>query len=112
MSQENLETLRDGFAWFRESGKSPAHLATDDFVWDMSHFDGWPEQPTYEGIEGANDFLAEWGGAWDDWVVGVQEMHEAGEKVVAIVRQTGRSKLTGTSTEMLIAMVWSFRGGK
>ena len=49
MSQENVEILLGGYEWFRAKGKFPAHLATPDFVWDMSHFEGWPEQQVYEG---------------------------------------------------------------
>src|SRR5947209_4132180 len=112
MSQENVETLREGFAWFRENGRFPAHLATADFVWDMSHFEGWPEEQVYEGMKGADEFLAGWGSAWDDWRVDVEAMHDAGDKVVTILRQGGRSKASGMRAEMSFAMVWSFRDGK
>src|SRR6185437_2271117 len=77
----------------------------------MSHFHGWPEQQVYEGMKGANEFLAAWGGSWDDWVVEVQEMHDVDERVVSIVRQRGRSKLSGMLSEMSFAMVWTFRDG-
>lgn len=111
MSQENLETLRAGHMWFREHGRFPAHLTAADFIWDMSHFHGWPEQQVYEGIEGADEFLASWSGAWDDWLLEVEAMYDAGEVVVSIVRQSGRSKLGGMPTEMSLAMVWTFRDG-
>jgi len=111
VSRENLETLRTGYDWFRDHGCFPDHLATPDFVWDMSHFHGWPEQQVYEGMKGANEFLAAWGGSWDDWVVEVQEMHDVDERVVSIVRQRGRSKLSGMLSEMSFAMVWTFRDG-
>jgi ketosteroid isomerase-like protein len=111
MSQANLETLRDGYSWFREHGRFPAHLATDDFIWDMSHFQGWPEQQVYDGIEGADEFLSAWSGAWDDWRLEVLAMYDAGDSVVSIIRQSGTSKLGGMATEMSLAMVWTFRDG-
>ncbi len=78
----------------------------------MSHFHGWPEQRVYEGMEGANEFLAAWGDSWDEWVVEVQAMHDVGERVISIIRQRGRSKLSGMPSEMSFAMVWTFRDGK
>lgn len=113
MSSGNLETLRGGYEWFREHGnRFPAHLATPDFVWDMSRFHGWPEQQVYEGAEEAAGFISAWGETWDEWELDVEEMHEVGEDViVAIMRQRGRSKLSGMLSEMSLAMVWTFRDG-
>jgi ketosteroid isomerase-like protein len=112
VSQANVETLRGGYEWFREHGRFPAHLATPDFIWDMSHFQGWPEQQIYQGVEGADAFFAEWGDAWDDWTVEIEAMHDAGDRVVAIVRQRGRSKMSGVLADMSMGMVWTFRDGK
>jgi DNA phosphorothioation-dependent restriction protein DptG len=78
----------------------------------MSHFHGWPEQQVYEGAEGADEFLSSWGSTWDQWELDVEEMYDVGDKVVAIVHQHGRSKLSGMLSEMSLAMVWSFRDGK
>ena len=115
MSRQNVETLLGGYEWFRVHGRFPAHLATPDFVWDMSHFEdlyGFLEQQVYEGAEGADDFFAEWGSAWDDWEVEIEALHDLGDKVLAIVKQRGTSKLSGTPAEMSMAMLWTFRGGK
>jgi ketosteroid isomerase-like protein len=112
MSQENVDTLLGGYEWFRVNGRFPAHLATPDFVWDMSHFDGWPEQQVYEGVQGAEDFLAEWGSSWDDWEIEIEAMHDVDDKVVAIVHQRGRSKISGMPVESMMAHLWTFRDGK
>jgi ketosteroid isomerase-like protein len=83
-----------------------------EFVWDMSTFRSWPEQQTYDGIGGAMKFLADWAGFWDDWQLEVEDLRDAGDKVVAIVRQRGRSKATGLPVDMHFAQVWTFRDGK
>ena len=111
MSRENVKTLERGYAWFSEHGRFPGHLATPDFIWDMSHFHGWPEQQIYEGIDGANEFLASWVSAWTDWRIEVEAMRDAGAKVVTVLRQGGVSKVSGMQTEMSFAMTWSFRDG-
>jgi ketosteroid isomerase-like protein len=78
----------------------------------MSHFHGWPEQQIYEGVEGAETFLREWLAAWDDWELEVEAFHDAGNRVVALVRQRGRSKTAGMPVEMYFAQVWTLRDGK
>jgi ketosteroid isomerase-like protein len=113
VSQESVDILLGGYEWFRVNGRFPAHLATPDFVWDMSHFDyGLQEQQVYEGAQGADDFFAEWCLAWDDWEVEIAALHDLGDKVLVIVKQRGRSKLSGIPAETLMAMPWTFRDGK
>jgi len=112
MSQEDLEEVRRGYDLFAETGKFAAELATDAFVWDMSHFAGWPEQQLYVGVDGAQSFLDEWVAAWDDWQLDLESLHDAGEKIVAVMRQRGRSKATGMPVDMSFAQVWTMRDGK
>jgi ketosteroid isomerase-like protein len=83
-----------------------------DIVWDMSTFQGWPEQPTYAGIEGARRFLAAWADAWEDWTLELEELVDAGDRVIGIMRQSGRARATGIPVEMRFALVWMFRDGR
>jgi ketosteroid isomerase-like protein len=78
----------------------------------MSTFRGWPEQQTYSRIEGARQFNAEWAGAWDDWELEVEDYIDAGERVVVLLRQRGRSKATGIPVEMRLGMVWTIQDGQ
>jgi uncharacterized protein len=112
MSQQNVEAIRDAYERFRASGAFVRELATPDFVWDMSHFEGWPEEQVYEGAEGAEGFLGDWTSAWDDWTLDVVALHDAGEQVVAVLHQRGRSKATGLVVDMSFAQVWTMRDGK
>jgi uncharacterized protein len=107
MSQENVDIIRRGYEHFRVSGEIRAH---PDLVWDVSRL-GWPGQQIYSGPEGANQFNAEWVDAWDDWELEVEDCVDAGERVVVIVNQRGRSKATGIPVDMRFAHVWSFRDG-
>ena len=45
-------------------------------------------------------------------VLEVEELHDAGDRVVAIHRQHGRSRSTGIRADMSFAMVWTLRDGK
>jgi ketosteroid isomerase-like protein len=112
VSQENVEIVERGFNHFRATGDFLGDVVASDFVWDMSKFRGWPEQPLYEGIEGARRFIADWRDAWDDWQLEVDAFHDAGDKVVVITRQRGRSKATGMAVDMHFAQVFTLRDGQ
>jgi ketosteroid isomerase-like protein len=111
MSQANVDVVREGLEEFLATGEFAEQFVTRDFVWDMSKFGGWPEQQIYEGSEGARSFLRDWLDAWEDWELEVDALHDAGEQVVAAMRQRGRSKTTGLPVDMRFAMVWSVRDG-
>jgi ketosteroid isomerase-like protein len=112
MSQENVEIVREGYERFAATGEFVGDLATDDFAWDMSNFHGWPEQRVYEGAEGARAFLGEWVAAWEDWEIELEALHDAGDRVVALLHQRGTSKQGGMPLEMSFAQVWTLRDGK
>ncbi len=110
MSQTNVDNLSRAYERFIATGEFSGDFAPD-FVWDMSTFQGWPERQTYEGVEGAREFMADWLEAWEDWQLEVEELLDAGDDVVALLRQRGRSKATGLLVDMEFAQVWTFRDG-
>lgn len=112
MAPDNLEVQRRGYEHFRATGEVLDEIVDPEFVWDMSTFGNWPERQTYEGVEGMREFLTTWVSAWEDWVLEVEELHPAGDKVVAIVRQRGRAKETGLPVDMHFGQVWTYRDGK
>ena len=113
MSQENVDTVRRAYEHFRATGDVLPEALDLDFVWDMSKFGGWPERQTYPGIEGARQFLADWSESWEDWEVEqLDDLRDAGDRVVGAYRQRGRAKATGMPLEMDFAQVWTFRDDK
>ena len=107
MSQENVELMRRGFEHWIATGEFIAHR---DLVWDVTEL-GWPDQQIYYGPDGARQFF-DWAEAFDGWKVEVEEYIDAGERVVVICRQQGRSKATGIAVDMQFAQVWAFEGGR
>ena len=112
MSQENVEIVRRGFEHFIRTGDFLADAVAPGFVWDMSTFRGWPEEQYYEGIEGAREFIATWRDAWEEWEMDLEELHDAGDQVVAVVRQHGRSKSTGLEVDMTFAQVFTVESAR
>jgi len=112
MSQPSAHVVRQLYAHFLERGTPDPEGYTDDFVWDMSTFAGWPEKQQYPGYEGMTEFLSEWIGAWEDWELELRDVIDAGDEVVAICKQHGRSKASGLEVDMTFAQVWTVRDGK
>jgi ketosteroid isomerase-like protein len=111
LSRANLEIVRRGWDHFLATGELLDEILAPDFAWDMSTFRGWPEKGLYLGVEGARSFLRDWTAPFDDWTIELQALHDAGERVVSVCRQRGRSKTTGIPVEMLFGMVWTVRDG-
>jgi uncharacterized protein len=112
MSAENVEITRGGYEHFLETGEPAVDLQAPGFVWDMSTFGNWPERQEYVGPEGVREFLTDWVSAWEDWRLEVRDLIDAGDDVVAIVHQSGRSKTTGLEVDMDFAQVWTIKDGK
>jgi ketosteroid isomerase-like protein len=112
MSAENVGIVRLGYDEFLATGELVERITAPEFVWDMSTFHGWPERQTYEGPEGTREFLTDWVGAWEDWRLEVRELIDAGDDVVAILHQSGRSNTTGLEVDMDFAQVWTIEDGK
>jgi uncharacterized protein len=111
MSQENVELLRAAYDYVSRTGEAPPEAVHPEFVWDTTTFRGAILPGTWEGIEGTNEFLADWLENFETWSVDIEEIVDAGDKVVAVIRQHGEPKHGGPEVEMRLAQVWTFRDG-
>jgi ketosteroid isomerase-like protein len=115
MSQENVERVREGFEAFNEGGVPAMAEAfwASDVVWDMRPT-GVPGLGTYEGAEGIGAFMDEWLSAFNasDWQIEASELIDAGDQVVAVIRQRGRGAASGADVELEAAQLITVREGK
>jgi ketosteroid isomerase-like protein len=111
MSQENLDLLRRGYEYVERTGEILREGAHPDFVWDTTTFQGGMLRDTCVGVDETNAWLAEWLGSFEDWSLDIEEVFDAGDQVVAIVRQHGTAKHGGPEVEMRVAQVWTIRDG-
>ena len=111
MSQENVDLLRRGYEHVENTGELLREVARSDFVWDTSTFRGAIRPGTFVGVDETNAWLADWLDSFEDWSIVIEEVFDAGDQVVAIVRQRGTAKHGGPEVEMRVAQVWTFRGG-
>ena len=66
---------------------------------------------TCVGVDETNGWLAEWLEGFVNWSIDVEELFDAGDRVVTIVSQRASAKHGGPEVEMRLAQVWTFRDG-
>jgi ketosteroid isomerase-like protein len=111
MSQENVD-----LAWSVVGDLGALFdLFDEEIVWDVSGFANPPLREIggihygkSEVIQASRRYV----GAWDEYRFGVEEVIDAGERVMLCVHDSGRGKISGVPVEMNYFLVWTFRGGK
>jgi ketosteroid isomerase-like protein len=115
MSEENVEAVRRIYeAVARRDVATPFDFYAKDIVWDLSN---WrpaelDSTPVYTGHEGVRKAWRDRLSAWGEVDYEVEELMEAGDRVVAVIRdrQVGRS--SGVPVEASHAAVWTLVDGK
>jgi ketosteroid isomerase-like protein len=111
MMQENLDLLRRGFEHVARTGELLPEIGHPDFVWDTTTFRGGINPETCVGLDEANRWLARWVEGFENWSIDVEEVFDAEDQVVTIVRQHATPRHGGPEVEMRFAQVWTFRDG-
>jgi ketosteroid isomerase-like protein len=112
MSQENLELLRRAYEHVAKTGELLAETMTPDVVWDTTTVSSVGlNLKRCVGFDEANRWLAEWTEAFENWTLEVEEVVDAGDQVVAVVRQHAKAKHGGPEVESRFAQLWTFRDG-
>jgi ketosteroid isomerase-like protein len=113
MSQENVETVRDAFAAYNRSDLDAwLEYCTDDI--DYRAAEGAPDDPgPIHGRDALRAYVQDWLDMFDDFQSEPVELIDAGEdKVIAVIRISGRAKLSGVETGLTYAALYTFRDGK
>ena len=113
MSEENVKTLRDAAETFKRGDLDTwAGYLADDI--DYRAVEGAPDD--HGPIRGKDALLAyvqDWQDTFDDFVSESVELIDAGEdNVVAVIRISGRAKLSGVETDLTYAALYTLRDGK
>jgi ketosteroid isomerase-like protein len=64
------------------------------------------------GLEGFRTIWTEWMSPFESFRIEVEEVIDAGDKVLSLVHQTGVTKTGGVQIESRAAAVWTIRDGK
>jgi ketosteroid isomerase-like protein len=124
MSQQNVEGVRRALALYQSpegvarlaSGELDLKFVADDVVWDASELNKLiPDLAgVYHGHEGVRTYWRRWLEAWRDIEYEVEDVLDAGDEVVALIRnQRQWGRRTGIATEIApYSMVFGFRDGR
>ena len=111
MSQENMEVVRHAHQALND-GDIDALLALCDVDFRLDMSDRIFNPAVYEGHDGIRRFYSEVRDIWDSYVWEPEELLEAGDNVVALLRSTGRGRGSGVEVERRTAMVWTVPAGR
>jgi ketosteroid isomerase-like protein len=113
MSQENVEFLVDYLQRGTDGGvDAVAEFWDPDITWRPAEgaIDDFGEM---HGPEAVRRYIQDWFDMFDDLAVIAEELVDAGDdRVVAVLRMTGRAKLSGIETEIRFSVVYTLRDGK
>jgi ketosteroid isomerase-like protein len=70
------------------------------------------EGTVYRGLDGFLEFWQDWLGPWESFGIETEEYLDAGDKVVQLARQVGRTKTGDMPVESSGAAVMTFRDGR
>jgi ketosteroid isomerase-like protein len=109
MSRENVEVVRRSFAAFENGDLDRLRdLVTDDLIVYRAEPDG----ATSLGLNGFLQLTADWTEGFTDWTPLPQEFTDAGQRVLARVRQSARGEASGVPVADDFWFVFEFRGAR
>ena len=111
MTDENLKLVSSAYeALNRGDVEVVVDLCEPDFELDMSQRVFNPT--TYEGHDGIRRFYREVREVWEEFRWDPEALHDAGDRVVAVLRSYGRGRASGVEIDRQVAMVWTVREGR
>ena len=115
MSQENVEVVRGIYdAVARRDDVTPFEVYAADIVWDLSNARRalLVEKPVYHGHEGVRQFWREGLSVFGEIDLEVEELVDAGDKVLAVIREREIGRASGAPVDTTHLAVWTLADGK
>ena len=113
MSQENVEIVRVALGVMAQQGLEAftEHWA-DDIEWRAVE-GALDDRGPLHGKDACRFYIQDWLDTFDELTVEPLEVIDAGQdQVVAVLRNSGRAKLSEIETELTYAVVYQIRDGK
>jgi ketosteroid isomerase-like protein len=111
MPDENVEIIRRSFEVFEATGEVPWELIDLDVeVRDFDLPDAVGE--VFRGHEGYKRWIALWSTAWEEYALELQEIIDAGDRVIAVFGLRAKGRGSGVETLRENAAVFTVQSGK
>src|SRR4051794_30224274 len=115
MSQENVEIVRGIYeAFARRDNATPFEMYAEDIVWDYSNArrSRLGPKPVYHGHEGVREAWRDGLSAFNEFHFELEELTDAGDHVLATVRERNIGRASGAAVEATHFAVWTLAAGK
>lgn len=112
MADENVETIRRGFEAYNRDGVEALLAFLDPEFEAVTAPELTVEPDTYRGHEGIRRYFESFYEVMEDIRFEPQELIDAGDQVVVLVRLRARGKDTGIEAEQSLFQVWTVRDGR
>jgi ketosteroid isomerase-like protein len=111
MSQENVEVVRRWLWAFENDTDAFRETIHPEIEWRA--MEGAPDDVgLMQGLDAVEAYAQDWFDHFDDLRLEPEELIDAGDRVVAVQRLSGRAKRSGVETELRYAVVYTVSGGK
>lgn len=110
MSQESVEIVRAGYRSFNRTYEVDVDTFHPSIEWHTR--DDLPDSGTHRGHAGVAQLFSSWVEAFEDLRVDPEELIDADDFVVAVVRLRGHIRGSGQEVEMEETHVWRHLDGK
>jgi ketosteroid isomerase-like protein len=114
MSDANVSAVRRVYDSLERPDDSVLALWDPEVEFDVSR-DIWGAVVgggRYRGVDGVRQWMRDLYAAWEHMSIDVEELIDAGDRVVAVIRVHGRGRVSGIEMEYSPAGVWTFRDGR
>jgi uncharacterized protein len=107
----NVETMRRGYEALNGGDLSEVlALLHPDLEWQEDSAS--PEAGVHRGRDTFERFLRSWLESFDDFRIEPEEIIEEDDRLIALVRQSGKGRASGIGLEVRIAHVWTVKDGR
>ena len=114
MSQENVEIVRSIYeAVTRRDSATPFEIYAEDIVWDVSNSSRavLAMKPVYHGHKGVRQYWRENLSSFGEVDFEVRELIDAGDHVLAVIREHEVGRASGVPVEATHLVVWTLADG-
>lgn len=114
MSQDNVGVVKGMYGAFEQGDVLAVLAAMDhDIVWNEAENFPYADRNPYVGPQAIVDgVFGRLGSEWDYWNLDIEEVLDAGDRVVALGRYQAKNKATGKEIDAQFVHVWTLSEGK
>ena len=111
MAEANVEALRRGYEALNRGDLSVVlELLHPEIEWHEP--EPSPEAGTHSGRDSFERFFRSWIDSFEGFQVHPEQVLERGDKLIAVVHQSGRGRASGVEVDARLAHVWTVKEGR